>query len=668
MNSTAYAALAAPLDVGPLTLRNRIIMGSMHTGLEGSSDAAGHDRMARFYAERAKGGAALIVTGGFGPNASGRLVAADVAFTTIEQARLHSRITSAVHGEGGRIVLQLVHCGRYGYHDDAVAPSPIRSPINKAAPRELTEDGIHATIADFVHSAKLAREAGYDGVELMGSEGYLITQFLAPRTNHRNDQWGGALANRARFPLSVVAGIRAALGPDFLIVYRHSVLDLVEGALEWDETVWVGQEVAKAGANIINTGIGWHEAKIPTIAGAVPHAAFCGAIGKLKRALHVPVAASNRINSPVVADRLVASGDADLVSLARPLLADAAFANKAFAGRAAEINVCIACNQACLDAYFDGTVASCIVNPRAGNEADYVAAPVTQKKRIAVIGAGMAGMAAGIEAAQRGHAVEVFEAAGEIGGQMNLAARIPGKSDYRDAARAYAAQLRVLGVQVHLGVRADAAALANSGFDAFIVATGVRPRALEIPGSDDPRVVSYEAALTGAAEVGQRVTVIGAGGIGHDVALFLAVGNHDTSRDPAAFARRWGIAGTPEVPAPARTVTLLKRQPGPFGRTLGKTTGWILRQELRDLGVEQLAGVAYVRIDASGLHIEHDGTPRVIPVDTIVACAGQTPENALASSLAATGKPVHLIGGARLATELDARRAVEEGVRLGLRI
>ena len=663
-----FKALAAPLDVGPLSLRNRIVMGSMHTGLEGTSDAAGHERLARFYAERARGGAALLVTGGFGPNAAGRLAAEDLPFNSIEQARQHQCITRAVHDEGAAIVLQLVHAGRYGYHEDSVAPSPIRSPINRAAPRELTEDAIATTIADYVHAARLAREAGYDGVEVMGSEGYLISQFLAPRTNHRKDQWGGTLENRVRFASTVVAQIRAALGPGFLIVFRHSVLDLVDNALTWDETVWVAQRIAAAGANIISTGIGWHEAKIPTIAGIVPHAAFIEAIGKLKRAVPVPVTASNRINSPALAERILAAGDADLVSLARPLLADADFARKAFAGKAAEINVCIACNQACLDAYFEARVISCIVNPRAGHEAEYAPAAVPRAKRIAVVGAGMAGMAAAIEAARRGHHVEVFEAAARTGGQMNLAARIPGKADYAAAAQAYEAQFSALGVPLHLSAPADPATLLRASFDAFIVATGVSPRRLDIPGADDPRVVSYEAALSGAASIGRRVAVIGAGGIGHDVALFLAHADHAATLDAKIFARRWGVDGAPEIAPAAREVVLLKRQPGPFGRTLGKTTGWILRQELRDLGVKQLAGVTYLRIDAAGLHIEHDGAQRVIPADTIVVCAGQVPNDRLATALADSGKPVHVIGGARLATELDARRAVEEGVRLGLAI
>ena len=501
----------------------------------------------------------------------------------------------------------------------------------------------------------------------MGSEGYLISQFLAPRTNQRRDEWGGSLENRARFPVRVVSAIRSALGPEFLIVFRHSVLDLVEGALEWDETAWVGQQVAAAGANIVSTGIGWHEAKVPTIAGAVPHAAFAEAIGRLKKAVPVPITASNRINSAALAEKLVAGGVADLVSLARPMLADAHFARKAFAGKADQINVCIACNQACLDAYFDSKVISCLVNPRAGHEADYVSAPVANPKKIAIVGAGMAGLATAIEAAARGHRVEVFEASGTIGGQMLLAALVPGKADYADAVKAYGAQIAALGVPVHLHSRADAGMLA--GFDEIVIATGVRPRALDIAGeSSDPRVVTYEAALTGMANVGAHVVVVGAGGVGHDVALALAVSDHAAHLDPGAFARRWGIGAEPKVLPPARKVTLIKRSPGPFGRTLGKTTGWIIRQELRDLGVQQIAGAAYERIDAAGLHIVTEKGPACLPFDTLVVCAGQEPEQALATALAASGKPVYVIGGARLANELDAKRAVAEGVQLGCTI
>ncbi len=671
VGSMTYEALARPLTVGAVTLRNRVAMGSMHTGLEGAQDAAAFERLARFYAARARGGTALIMTGGFGPNAAGRLTHERGTLETTEQAALHRAIPRAVHAEGGKIVLQIVHAGRYGYHGDVVAPSPIRSPINKHVPVELTEAAIEATIADYVRCARLAQDAGYDGVEVMGSEGYLISQFLALRTNHRTDAWGGPLDQRVRFPVEVVKRIRAALGREALIVYRHSVLDLVEGGLAWDETVWVANAVARAGADILNTGIGWHEAKVPTIAGVVPHAAFTGHIRRLKQAVTIPVVASNRINTPEIADRLIADGSADLISMARPLLADPAFARKAFEGRATEINTCIACNQACLDHYFEGKAISCLVNPRAGLTFDTVPAVVARKTRVAVVGAGMAGLAAAIEAAKRGHDVVVFEAAPQIGGQMTLAAAIPGKADYAEIVRGYGAQLAALGVPVKTGTRVTARDLAGAAFDAYVVATGVKPRGLDIAGADDPRVVSYEAALTGAAAIGERVVVIGAGGIGHDVALFLAHGEGDAHAGltaAEAFARRWGVSGEPQLPAARRQVTLLKRSPGPFGRTLGKSTGWILRQELRDLGVQQFAGVTYLGIDAAGLHVMIENAPRTIAADTIVVCAGQVSERGLVDELRVAGKTVHVIGGARLAGELDAKRAVEEGTAIGCTI
>jgi 2,4-dienoyl-CoA reductase (NADPH2) len=667
-NGVAFPHLAQPMRVGAVTLRNRTVMGSMHTGLEGHQTEAAFDQLARFYAERARGGVGLIVTGGFAPNEAGRLKDEPATMETAAHIELHRRIADAVHAEGGAIVLQLLHAGRYGYHDKVVAPSPIRSPINKHAPAELSDAEIEQTIADYVKAAQLARDAGYDGVEVMGSEGYLISQFLAPRTNHRTDRWGGSLDHRARFPIAVVAGIRAALGPDFLIVYRHSVLDLVEGGLAWDDTVWVARQVVRAGADVISTGFGWHEAKVPTIAGVVPHAAFAEHIRRLKAAVHVPVTASNRINSPEIADRLIASGTCDLVSMARPLLADAAFANKAIAGNGKKITVCIACNQACLDLYFENRPISCLVNSRAAREAEFVPLPVARKKRIAVVGAGVAGLVCAIEAARRGHQVVVFEAAAQIGGQMNLAARIPGKADYADVVRAYAAQLDELGVRVTVNQRASAHQLMSSNFDEIVIATGVRPRGLDVPGADDPRVVSYDAALSGRAGNGDRVAILGAGGIGHDIALFLAHPDHAEATDPARFAQRWGVGGAPS-PAPARRqVTLLKRSPGPFGRTLGKSTGWILRQELRDLGVQQLAGASYRKIDEAGLHVTIEDQPRCIAFDTLVVCAGQVPDRSLADELVAAQRSVHLIGGAKLAAELDARRAIEEGTALGCSI
>ena len=663
-----FAHLAQPIRLGAVTLRNRIVMGSMHTGLEGHQTEASFAQLARFYAERARGGVGLIVTGGFSPNEAGRLKDEPATMQTAEHVRLHRRITDAVHADGGLIVLQVLHAGRYGYHDKIVAPSPIRSPINKHTPSELSDPAIERTIADYVTAATLAGEAGYDGVEVMGSEGYLISQFLAPRTNHRAGRWGGSLENRARFPIAVVAGIRAALGSDFLILYRHSVLDLVEGGLPWDETVWVAREVVRVGADVISTGFGWHEAKVPTIAGVVPHGAFAEHISRLRRAMSVPVTASNRINSPQLADRLIADGTCDLVSMARPLLADAEFANKAIAGGAERITVCIACNQACLDHYFEDRPISCLVNPRAAREAEFRPLPAGRKKRIVVVGAGVAGLVCAIEAARRGHEVVVFEAAAQIGGQMNLAARIPGKADYADVVRAYGAQLEELGVRVAVGQRAAAQQLIAGRFDEIVIATGVRPRTLDLPGANDPRVISYDAALSGKAGFGSRVAVLGAGGIGHDVALYLAHPDPAETTEPAKFAHRWGVNGAPS-PAPAlRQVTLIKRSPGPFGRTLGKSTGWILRQELRDLGVQQLAGATYRRIDEEGLHLTVEDQPRCIAFDTLVVCAGQVPDRPLADELTAAGRSVHLIGGARHAAELDAKRAIEEGTALGCEI
>jgi 2,4-dienoyl-CoA reductase (NADPH2) len=665
---TAYPHLMQPITLGGVRLRNRIVMGSMHTGLEGHQTEDAFDRLARFYAARAKGGAGLIVTGGFSPNHAGRLKDEPATMQTAEHVALHRRITDAVHAEGGAIVLQLLHAGRYGYHDKVVAPSPIRSPINKHGPAELTDAEIEQTIDEYARSALLAREAGYDGVEVMGSEGYLITEFLALRTNHRTDRWGGPIENRARFPVAIVSAIRKALGPDFLIVYRHSVLDLVEGGLSWDETVYVAQEMARAGADLLSAGIGWHEAKVPTIAGTVPHAAFADAVRRLKAAVPIPVTASNRINSAELADRLVANGSCDMVSMARPLLADPEFANKAFSGRADRITTCIACNQACLDHYFESREITCLVNPRGAREAEFITQPVVRRKKIAVVGSGVAGLVCAIEAAARGHEVTLFEAEQRLGGQMNLAARIPGKADYADVVRAYAAQLGDLGAKIVTRRRVAAPELLADGFDEFIIATGVRPRPLDLPGADDPRVVSYEAALSGSVGIGSRVAVIGAGGIGHDVALCLAHPDPRETLDPALFAHRWGIDGAPQ-PSPAkRQITLIKRSPGPFGRTLGKSTGWILRQELRDFGVDQLAGAAYRRIDADGLHLVIDDKDRCVAFDTLVVCAGQLPDRTLADALTAAGRQPHVIGGARHAAELDARRAIEEGTALGCTI
>jgi len=660
------ATLVQPIAVGAVTLPNRLVMGSMHTGLEGHPER--FDELARFYAERAKGGVGLIVTGGFAPNHAGRMQNEPGTLEREDQVPAHRRITQAVHAAGGRILLQILHAGRYGYHPDIVAPSALKSPINRDTPAMLSHEQVLATIADYATTAGLAKAAGYDGVEVMGSEGYLITQFLASRTNHRDDEWGGALEDRARFPLAVVRAVRAALGPDRILCYRISALDLVEGGLDDGEIAWLAGQVEQAGADCLSTGIGWHEAPVPTIAGTVPHGAFAEATARLKQAVSIPVTASNRINLPEDAERLVRTGMADLVSMARPFLADPAFVEKLGRGRSDLINVCIACNQACLDHYFTGQLISCVVNPRAAHEGEFSDAPAEQRRRVAVVGAGVAGMVAALEAARRGHAVTLFEAGSSIGGQLRLAARIPGKEDYGRAIDGFVHQLAELGVEIRLDRAVDAEALAGAGFDEVVVSTGVRPRPLDIPGAEDPRVVGYAAILDGSVTAGKSVVIIGGGGIGHDVALFLAHPGDHGPQDIAAFKARWGIGCAPVLPRAPRAVTMVKRSPGPFGRGLGKSTGWILRQELKDLGVRQIAGATYRRIDADGLHIEVEGIAQVLAADTFVVCAGQLSDHALADALAARGQAVHLVGGARLAGELDAKRAMDEGARVGNRL
>lgn len=660
------SALLQPIAVGAATLPNRLVMGSMHTGLEGHPER--FDELARFYAERAKGGVGLIVTGGFAPNHAGRMQNEPGTLEREDQVPAHRKVTAAVHAAGGRILLQILHAGRYGYHPDIVAPSALKSPINRDTPAMLSHEQILATIADYANTATLARQAGYDGVEVMGSEGYLITQFLARRTNHRDDEWGGALENRARFPLAVVAAVREALGAEGILCYRISALDLVEGGLDEGEIAWLARQVERAGADCLSTGIGWHEAPVPTIAGSVPHAAFADATARLKQAVSIPVTASNRINLPEVAERLVADGMADLVSMARPFLADPAIAEKLGRGRGDLVNICIACNQACLDHYFTGQVISCVVNPRAANEGSFLDRPAERPLRVAVAGAGVAGMVAALEAARRGHAVTLFEGASRIGGQLRLAARIPGKEDYGRAIEGFERQLAEQGVEIRLGRAAAVEELAGEAFDEVIVSTGVRPRPLDIPGAGDPRVVGYTDILEGRVVAGRSVVIVGGGGIGHDLALFLAHPDHDGARDIAAFKARWGISGEPVLPRGPRAVTMVKRSPGPFGRTLGKSTGWILRQELKDLGVRQIAGATYRHIDAEGLHIEVDGAAQVLAADTIVVCAGQLSDHDLADALAARGRKVHLVGGARLAGELDAKRAMDEGARAGNRL
>jgi 2,4-dienoyl-CoA reductase (NADPH2) len=657
--------LLDPIRVGTLTLKSRIVMGSMHTGLEHHPER--FDELGRFYAERAKGGAGMIVTGGFAPNYVGRMKDEPGTFERPDQVADHKKITGPVRAAGGRILLQILHAGRYGYHPAVVAPSPIKSPINRDVPAELTHEQIEETIQNYAATARLAVEAGYDGVEIMGSEGYLISEFLAPRTNHRSDRWGGSLENRARFPISVVKAVRFAIG-QAVISYRISALELVEGGLTQEETIWLAKEIERAGADCLSTGMGWHEAAVPTIAGVVPHAAFIESTRRLKQVVNIPVTASNRINLPEDAAQIIADGSADLVSMARPLLADAEFVNKVDRGRPDLVNVCIACNQACLDHYFTDQVISCLVNPRAARENEFSDSPSPCAKRIAVVGAGVAGIAAALEAGRRGHHVTLFEAASRIGGQFALAAVIPGKEDYGLSLRSYEAQLTEAGIEIKTDTVVDSHALKRENFDEVIVSSGVTPRLLDIPGGDDPRVVPYTKILDGSVKAGERVVVIGGGGIGHDVALYLAMDTHGRRQTREEFFERWGIEGKPKHHAAKRQITMVKRSPGAFGRTLGKSTGWILRQELKDMKVRQLAEAQYLKIDAEGLHIALPDRNEILSADTIVVCAGQESDCAIADAIAASGQTVHVIGGARLAGELDAKRAIYEGATLGNRI
>nr|WP_288453480.1 NADPH-dependent 2,4-dienoyl-CoA reductase [uncultured Pseudomonas sp.] len=671
---TAYPHLLAPLDLGFVTLKNRTLMGSMHTGLE--EKPGGFERMAAYFAERARGGVGLMVTGGIAPNEEGGVYAGAAKLSTPEEADKHRIVTEAVHKAGGLICMQILHAGRYAYSPKQVAPSAIQAPINPFKPQELDEAGIEKQVADFVNCSSLAQQAGYDGVEIMGSEGYFINQFLVAHTNQRTDRWGGSYANRMRLPVEIVRRVREAVGRDFIIIYRLSMLDLVEGGSTWDEIVTLAKAIETAGATLINTGIGWHEARIPTIATKVPRAAFTKVTAKLRGEVKVPLITTNRINTPEVAEQVLAEGDADMVSMARPFLADPEFVNKAAAGRADEINTCIGCNQACLDHTFGGKLTTCLVNPRACYETELNYIPSATVKKIAVVGAGPAGLAAAIVAAERGHSVTLFDAASEIGGQFNVAKRIPGKEEFFETLRYFKRKLEVTGVDVRLNTRVSASELIDGGFDEILLATGIVPRTPAIPGVEHVKVISYLDAILQRKPVGPRVAVIGAGGIGFDVSEFITHAGPATSLDREAFWKEWGIdlalearggvAGVqPQVEPAARQVFLLQRKKSKVGDGLGKTTGWIHRAGLKNKQVQMINAVEYLQIDDQGLHIRvGEGEPQVLPVDTVILCAGQEPLRELQDALVAAGQSVHLIGGADVAAELDAKRAINQGSRL----
>ncbi|MFJ8476165.1 FAD-dependent oxidoreductase [Kitasatospora sp. NPDC094011] len=670
--SSRYPHLLSPLDLGFTTLPNRVIMGSMHVGLEEAPD--GYRRMAAFYAERARGGVGLIVTGGIAPNEAGRPWEGGAMLTTEEEADKHREITSAVHAAGGRIALQILHFGRYAYHRDLVAPSALQAPISPFVPNELTAEQVEQTVEDFVRCAELARRAGYDGVEIMGSEGYLINEFIVAGTNHRTDEWGGTYENRMRLPVEIVRRVRERVGEDFIIVYRLSMLDLVPGGSTLDEVVLLAQAVEAAGATIINTGIGWHEARIPTIATSVPRGAFAWVTKRVMGKVGIPLVTTNRINTPEIAERLLADGSADLVSMARPLLADADFVAKAGADRADSINTCIGCNQACLDHTFNLQITSCLVNPRACHETELVLAPTKVRKSIGVVGAGPAGLAFAVSAAERGHAVTLYDAADTVGGQLNLARLVPGKEEFDETLRYYRTRLAELDVTLRLGALATAEQLADAGHDELVLATGVTPRTpVDIPGIDHPSVVGYLDVLRDGAPVGRRVAVLGAGGIGFDVAEFLTDQGDRASLEPPVFQAKWGIdpeyrerggLRAPERPTPPRSVHLLQRRTTKVGAGLGKTTGWIHRTELKHRGVVMVAGATYDLIDDAGLHYTVDGERQLLPVDTVVLCTGQEPRRELGEALRGRGLTVHVIGGADVAAELDAKRAIKQGTEL----
>jgi 2,4-dienoyl-CoA reductase (NADPH2) len=664
-----YGRLFAPLDLGFTQLANRIVMGSMHTGLEDRADD--FPKLAAYFAARARGGAGLLVSGGIAPNRVGWAKPFAGKLSSTREVPRHRLVTDAVHAAGGKICMQILHTGRYAYHPFPVAPSALRAPINRFKPRALSTDGVRDQIADFARCASLARDAGYDGVEIMGSEGYLINEFLAPRTNQRTDEWGGSLENRARLALEVVRQTRAAVGRDFIIIFRISGLDLVEGGCDGAEVQWLASQMEGAGATLLNTGIGWHEARVPTIAGVVPRGAFGWVSARIKAATRLPVIATNRYNMPREAEELLASESADLVSMARPLLADPELPRKAREGREADINTCIACNQGCLDRVFENKRATCLVNPHAAYETELVLEPARRPRKVAVVGAGPAGLACATALAERGHTVTLFERAHEIGGQFRYAREIPGKEDFRDTLRYFARRLESSGVRVLLNTVAERAMLADGDFDDIVISSGVSARVPRIEGIEHAKAITYPELLTGARQAGDTVAIIGAGGIGFDVATFLT---HRASDD---YFAEWGIdrSGITRggiVPArcspPARRVYLLQRKTERLGATLGKTTGWIHRAALKSRGVVMRGGVGYERIDDAGLHLRTERGAELLAVDHVIICAGQEPVNALATELAGHVRPVHVIGGALLAAELDAERAIREGTTLATRI
>jgi 2,4-dienoyl-CoA reductase (NADPH2) len=665
-----YPHLMQPLDLGFTTLRNRSLMGSMHTGLEEAPN--GHERMAAFFAERARGGVALIVTGGFGPNKRGATHEHTKSLKTDEDVAQHRVITDAVHAEGGKIAMQILHTGRYAFNENPIAPSAIQAPINAFKPSAATPDEIEQQIVDFVNASVLAQRAGYDGVEIMGSEGYFLNQFLAARTNIRDDEWGGSYENRMRLPVEVVRRVREAVGENFIIIYRLSMLDLVEGGSSTEEIIQLGKAIEQAGATIINTGIGWHEARIPTIATKVPRAAFSWVTARFKKELSVPVVTSNRINTPEVAEDVLSRGDADMVSMARPFLADSDFVIKASEGRADEINTCIGCNQACLDHVFSGKMTSCLVNPRACHETELLIEPASDSKKIAVVGAGPAGLAAATTAASRGHTVTLFDAAAEIGGQFNIAKQVPGKEEFYETLRYYKRQLELLNVDVQLNTRVNVDDLNASDFDEVLLATGITPRTPAIEGIDHPKVLGYLDVLRDKKPVGKSVAVIGAGGIGFDVSEYLIHDGESTSQNIEAFMREWGVDMNLEarggiegieaqVSPAAREIFLLQRKTSKVGAGLGKTTGWIHRAGLQHKGVQMMPGCEYLKVDDDGLHIQVGDETKVLAVDNIVICAGQESERSLSEGLS---KPFQLIGGSDVAAELDAKRAIDQGTRV----